>query len=367
MAKEPKSEPSSGSPRAQLSQTDLPSFSLEHASRIAQGLWDDFAGKGAEPHQLALSLDLSPTSGRWRMLCGAAIAYGLTTGGYAASSIDLTDLGRKLVAPLQDGDELGARREACLRPKILGEFFKKYDRAKFPKDEIAKNVLISLGVPKDRMDHALEMVKKNGESCGFIVSTKTGPFVALSGGGETIRAPITVIDEADEEISDGQVPLVARSNPEPEQTLTTPAKAPIKGNRVFITHGNDKGILSQVKELVAYGKFEPIIAQERETGAKPVPDKVMDDMRSCQAAVIHVAIDEVLLDRDGNEKPQINGNVLIEIGAAMALYGKNFILLVEEGVTLPSNLQGLYECRYKGDELSMTATMKLLKAFNEFT
>ena len=139
-----------------------------------------------------------------------------------------------------------------------------------------------------------------------------------------------------------------------------------RGNRVFITHGKNTKILGQVKEIVAFGKFEPVVAQERETAAKPVPDKVMDEMRSCQAAVIHVGLEGVLVDKDGNEQPQINGNVLIEIGAAMALYGRNFILLVEDGVALPSNLQGLYECRYSGNELNMTATMKLLKAFNEF-
>jgi hypothetical protein len=33
------------------------------------------------------------------------------------------------------------------------------------------------------------------------------------------------------------------------------------------------------------------------------------------------------------------------------------ILVVEDGLTLPSNLQGLYECRYTGDELSSAATM----------
>lgn len=148
--------------------------------------------------------------------------------------------------------------------------------------------------------------------------------------------------------------------------ITTPKKGATEGNRVFITHGKNKKILGQVKELVAFGKFEAIVAQERETSAKPVPDKVMDDMRGCQAAVIHVGADGVLFDKDGNEVPQINGNVLIEIGAAMALYGRNFILLVEEGVNLPSNLQGLYECRYSGDELNMPATMKLLKAFNDF-
>ena len=138
------------------------------------------------------------------------------------------------------------------------------------------------------------------------------------------------------------------------------------GNRVFITHGKNRKILGQVKELVAFGKFEPVVAMERETAAKPVPKKVMDDMRTCRAAVIHVSAEKVLYDADGNEVRQINENVLIEIGAAMALYRGKFVLLVEEGLSLPSNLQGLYECRYDGDELNMQATMKLLRAFSEF-
>ena len=62
----------------------------------------------------------------------------------------------------------------------------------------------------------------------------------------------------------------------------------------------------------------------------------------------------------------LNANVLIEIGAAMALFGRKFILLVEKGVTLPSNLQGLYEVRFEGSKLDYEATMKLLKAFNDF-
>ena len=140
----------------------------------------------------------------------------------------------------------------------------------------------------------------------------------------------------------------------------------IDGNRVFITHGKNIKILEQVKELVSYGKFEPVVAMEHETSAMPVPQKVMGGMRTCRAAVIHVSTEGVLYDEEGNEVPQINENVLIEIGAAMALYGEKFVLLVEEGVTLPSNLQGLYECRYQGGELNMPATMKLLKAFSEF-
>jgi len=146
----------------------------------------------------------------------------------------------------------------------------------------------------------------------------------------------------------------------------SPAAAPVKNNRVFITHGKNKKILEQVKEIVSYGKFEAVVEMEHESTSKPVPDKVMAGMRSCAAAVIHVGSEGTLHDKDGNEVPQINGNVLIEIGAAMALYAGNFILLVEDGVKLPSNLQGLYEVRYQGNELSASATMKLLRAFNDF-
>ncbi len=117
---------------------------------------------------------------------------------------------------------------------------------------------------------------------------------------------------------------------------------------------------------MTFGKFDAVVAKDRETAAKPVPDKVMDDMRSCQAAVIHVGSEGFLLSASGEQVPQINGNVLIEIGAAMALYGRRFILLVEDGLRLPSNLQGLYECRYSGDQLDMDGGMKLLEALNIF-
>jgi predicted nucleotide-binding protein len=135
---------------------------------------------------------------------------------------------------------------------------------------------------------------------------------------------------------------------------------------VFITHGKNKKIVEQLKELLNFGDFEPVVSVERESVSKPVPDKVLDDMRSCGAAVIHVGVEQRLLDPAGEEVLVLNPNVLIEIGAAMMRYGRNFILLVEDGTSMPSNLQGLYEVRYSGGELDYPATMKLLKAFNDF-
>jgi predicted nucleotide-binding protein len=153
--------------------------------------------------------------------------------------------------------------------------------------------------------------------------------------------------------------------PKPMQ-LTGAVAGTVGNDRVFITHGKNRKIVDQLKEIVTFGKFVPIVSEEHETTSRPVPEKVMGEMRSCFAGIIHVAGEQVFADTDGKPYHKINENVLIEIGAAMALYGRNFILLVEKGIQLPSNLQGLYECRYEGEKLDGEATMKLLKAFNEF-
>jgi predicted nucleotide-binding protein with TIR-like domain len=177
-------------------------------------------------------------------------------------------------------------------------------------------------------------------------------FAGLGGDGERVGA-----EDEDSYVSPSIPPVGRPSALGP----TAPAS-----DKVFITHGKNKNIVNQLKEIVTFGKFTPVVAEEQETTSKPVPDKVLDAMRSCFAGIIHVAGEQVLLDDAGNKIHKINDNVLIEIGAAMALYGRNFILLVEKGVQVPSNLQGLYECRYEGEKLDGDATMKLLKAFNEF-
>jgi predicted nucleotide-binding protein len=170
----------------------------------------------------------------------------------------------------------------------------------------------------------------------------------------------------DEEDEDTSAEDKSRSGKVDAVTPAALVTTTVTNNKVFITHGRNQKVLDQIKDIVAYGSYEPVVAKDRESAAKPVPDKVMDDMRLCAAAVIHVSAEGTYKDSKGVEHPKINDNVLIEIGAAMALYKRNFILVVEEGLTLPSNLQGLYECRYTGDELSSAATMKLLKAFKAF-
>lgn len=351
-----------GDRRIVFSQSDFPRTTLQDAQRIAVGIWENYAGRGASPPDVALAIQVSPTSSGWRVLCGSSIAYGLTNGGHNADQVTLTALGRKLVAPEAEGDDVAARLEAILKPKLLAAFFEKYRRAKFPVDTIAKNVLVGLGLPVDRTDEALEIVKANGRYAGIVRDTPTGPFVNLDS--PTVPAPAATEPSpvaSEMGSSDGHVTPSAAAVIQPR-----PASSATASNRVFISHGKQKGVANQIKELLVFGQLEPVVSVDRESTAIPVPEKVFEDMRSCSAGVIHVGAEGECLDAAGNRHTRINENVLIEIGAAMALYGKRVILLVEKGVPLPSNLQGLYRCEYEGDKLDYEATMKLLKTFNQF-
>lgn len=349
--------------RTRISQSDFPNFSLEEALRIPRGLWENYAGKATAPHNVAMALDLSPTSGGWRNLCGASLAYGLTDGGYNASEITLTDLGRRAIAPTIEGDDFKALQEAALKPRILGEFFRHYDRAKFPRDDIAANVLVSKGIPKDRADGVLTLLKRNGDFVGFIKQTKTGPFVSLDVAQSSTAPPVEAAEMDPDELVEAGAVGYSENVAAPSESGRHHAEEIVSpNNRVFITHGKNQKILEQIREVVELGGFQPVISTRNETTAKPIPEKVLDDMRSCGAAIIHVGSEGVMTDEEGNPHPQINPNVLIEIGAAMALYRGRYILVVEDGVQLPSNLQGLYESRYSGNSIEFQAGMKILKA-----
>ncbi len=355
--------------RTYYKQSDFPLTSLQQAQKIASALVDNFAADAGSPPDVALALGISPTSSGWQALTGAAIAYGLIDGGWNANATKLTPLGRKLVAPQTEGEDLLARREAILKPKLMHDFFEKYRRAKLPNDVIAGNVLKAMGLPPERADAALEIIKDNGRYAGIIRETPTGPFINLDSPG--VPAPTATPEFPEQGTLDaaetGGSEETAKQAPAPPVTTPQAAAAlAAKANRVFISHGKQKAIVAQIKELLTFGSFDPVVSVEREATAIPVPEKVFEDMRSCSAGVIHVGAEGKYLDKDGNELTKLNDNVLIEIGAAMALYGKKVILLVERGVTLPSNLQGLYRCDFEGDKLEYDSTMKLLKTFSQF-
>lgn len=358
--------------RVYLSQEDVPAYSLEDALRVPQAIFDNYGKHPTAPLKVAAAMNLAPGSSQFKMLCGAAIAYGFTSGGYNAAAIGIESLAKRILAPTDEGDDLAAKREAFMRPRVIKQFVEKYNNSPLPKEDIGVNVLDEFGVPRNRAADVLKTIIESASKLGLVQDIKGKKYLSVD--------VIPVATENDATGSEKDVPSeVVHPRIAPAALAAFSTTVPqangknghnnehdaVRSKKVFVTHGKNKAFVDPIKKLLQFGELEAIVSVERQSVSEPVPEKVMNDMRSCGAAIIHVEGELKLIDKDMNEHIVLNPNVLIEIGGAMALYGKRFILLVKDGVKLPSNLQGLYEVRYTGDTLDGDVTIKLLEAIND--
>lgn len=355
--------------RAKISQTDIPSFPLTEALRIPQAIDEHYGFKPTKPINLAAAVKMAPNSSRFRMLCGAAVAYGVTSGGPNAPEISITPLGMRIVRTTVEGDDFKAKREAFLKPRVVAEFIGRYEDAQIPREDIGKNVLQEMGVPKERTQEVLELITSNAVALGFVVDIKGKQYISLEGTSLSGSA-----DEEQEDEPSDSLPYVAPSvntrtaapvtvKPSPATPLSSDIQRALR--RVYVTHGKNRHFIEPIKKLLTFGELEAVISVERPSVSQPVSDKIMGEMRSCGSAIIHVDAELKLMDSDASEHYVLNSNVLLEIGAAQALYGRRFILLVRDGIKLPSNLQGLFEVRYSGETLDGDATVRLLEAIRD--
>ena len=345
------------STRERISQTDLPRVSLEKALRLPRALINECAGQPTAPLDLAMAVGVKPSSSGWRELTGAAIGYGLTEGGYNSPSISLTGVGKRAVAPQAEGENIEALRDACLKPTIVGRFLNKYEGSKFPREEIARNVLRGeFEVPAARVDEALTVIVQNAETIGAFRTMGGDRYVSLAPlsprGMGTANLP-------EESTMDSDSPPLETATPSAVRAATLEVQDERPVTAIFVGHSKGTKVLEQVKQLLELADLRAEIVVEQESAAIPVPDKVFDAMSRSDAAIICVTADPEQQDGDGYH---VNPNVLIEIGAAYVRHDKRLVLLWDRRVQVPSNLQGLYRCEFEGDELSWEAGTKLQRA-----
>ncbi|MEV7045463.1 hypothetical protein [Amycolatopsis sp. NPDC051061] len=204
--------------RSRVLQEDVPSSSLEQAMRVPRAIADNYAYKPTRSLNVAEAIGMTPTSGSFRLITGAAAAYGLTTGAAQAPEIGLTPIGLRIVRPTSEGDDIVAKREALLQPKIIGDFLRRYDGAAMPPDNIAKNVLQEMGVPADRAEKVLVQITEDAQALGFIREWSGKRYVDLA---SPEREAAAGKDAAEDSSEEGENSLEALAVP----VATVPPRA----------------------------------------------------------------------------------------------------------------------------------------------
>ena len=338
--------------RTYISQTDVPNNSLEDALRVPRALIDNYGSKAATPLQVASALNMSPTSGTFKNLCGSSIAYGLTSGGYNAKEITIEPLAKRILAPLDEGDDLAARREAALKPRILGEFIRKYENSPLPRHDIALNVLAEMGVPRERAESVYTLILDTAQSVGLIREIKNKQYIDLSG----VRVAAKIEETTSDEVSTDQPPP-----PLPGAGESSTAASPkVLGQGIFIAHGKNKKPLEQLKRILDQFRIPYKIAIDEPNLGRPIGAKVKEIMEACNCAILIFTADEEFQDKNGNPVWRPSENVVYELGASGFLYGSRIVILKEDIVEFPTNFRDLGHISFAKDQLE-AKSMDLLR------
>lgn len=341
--------------RTKISQSDIPGVPLEQALRVARVIADQYGKSPTRPIDIAAGLEMSPTAGAFRQLCGASLGYGLTDGGPNAAMVSLTELGKRVVAPLEEGDDLAALRRAVLTPTVVKGFLEKYDGSPVPEKRFALNVLQTMGVPANRSGAVFDLIIQNADHVGYLKRIKDKTYVDL---GVSSASPMaaTASDPIFDDDDEGDEELPAASNRDSlvnsQSEQRRQGDLPLRSNAIFLGHGTNKVPLDQlVKILNEYGIPHKQAIAEPNAG-RPIPTKVADTMRECGAAILIFTADKKFHDEEGNEIWRPSENVVHELGAASVLYDNRIVIFKESSVSLASNFSSIGYIEFEKDKLS---------------
>ena len=142
----------------------FPAITIGEARQIAEAIAQKHSGQPMRRLDVFKELHKSPGSGPSRVLVTASSGFGLTSGGYTAEFVELTDLGRRLAV---EGDQ-SALVDAVLHVEIFKRFFEEYRGKTVPSEVPARSFLAANGIPADRAQACLNLLLENGRTSGLI-------------------------------------------------------------------------------------------------------------------------------------------------------------------------------------------------------
>jgi hypothetical protein len=134
--------------------------------------------------------------------------------------------------------------------------------------------------------------------------------------------------------------------------------------RVYVSTGGKTTFVPQLRAAFDLADIECRVVERERVEDAPLPADVFQAMRECDAALMVLNDEDFKCDECGRTLPL--ESLLLEIGAAFALYGRRVVLLQAGQLPVPANLLGLRCDRFGGSELTWDEGVRLVKTFKDF-
>ena len=215
-----------------------PAHSLEKALVIVEAIVDKGASKPMDRLLVADAVGRTPSSSEFKRLLSSSRAYGLTIGTEKADYIAPTDIGLKIVKPVQPDEVLPAKIKACLSVDLLAKVWRQFNKQKLPETKFLKNTLErSYGLSAEHAEEFAGLVVENAKFCGVLQDIS---------GSKYIRLDDPIPESAG---SSSSIKQVAEPNEDPEQDdegILSPPNSSLlvpsiieKKPKLFLAHGKE--------------------------------------------------------------------------------------------------------------------------------
>lgn len=197
--------------------------------------------------------------------------------------------------------------EIIKQRKAMREFLKKWNENRFPRKPESPNI------SSEESDSIKEILK------------------------EILLDKRYVVDITDKLLEEAQNLLDTTAE------LGNKIPATYSNHKVFIVHGRDHNLLTQVENVLMKLGLDPIVLQEQANNGKTIIEKIEECTDVGFGIVLYTPCDEGRLKSEGGElKPRARQNVVLEHGYLMAKLGRERVCcLVSDDVEFPSDIQGV--------------------------
>lgn len=181
-----------------------PASSFEDALSLGEAIMQYAAGEKVRRLTLMQHMNKSPGSGATKMMITNSNKYGITSGGYSAEHLELTEKGRIVVNPARPERE---RRKAAFELAVGGIapfslLYDHYKEKRLPDREVIKDFLRDSNIEVPDLDECVDT---------FIVNVKGLDLLRTLGGAETLISIDQVIDEVTEKTADASFSKMVNS------------------------------------------------------------------------------------------------------------------------------------------------------------
>lgn len=149
---------------------NIPTMAFEDVIGLAEAIWECASGKRVRKITLFDHLGKSPDSGTSRTLISSSSKYGLTSGGYQAEYLELTELGGIASNP-ESAPRIAAEAKfklAIASNKFFSHLYETYKTMKVPTNKVLEDCVVEFGIESHEAKQCVETFIVNAKYVGLI-------------------------------------------------------------------------------------------------------------------------------------------------------------------------------------------------------